>query len=194
MRKKLVFLISVTLLSCAFAQHRDTLPRPDYRHGKNLPTYDKSLFPAGTVKTPTGTWTELNPKIPRVDYMGIYFTGKDTGWSVGAFGAVIYTTNSGGNWGWAQAPTPAHLLAVHTYNGKTIVACGSWGAIVRSTNAGRTWENIISGVTGNLWSVQMLDDTLGWICGVGPALLKTTNAGLNWEQVQTGFNNFEYWS
>ncbi|MBI5726537.1 MAG: T9SS type A sorting domain-containing protein, partial [Ignavibacteriales bacterium] len=83
---------------------------------------------------------------------------------------------------------------VHSYDGKTVIACGSWGAIVRSTNAGRTWENIVSGVTGGLWSVQMLDDTLGWICGVGPALLKTTNAGLSWEQVQTGVNDFSFWS
>ncbi|MCE7855279.1 MAG: hypothetical protein DYG97_01840 [Ignavibacteria bacterium CHB3] len=53
--------------------------------GKNLIEEKRRLFPLQS----TGVWTELNPKVPRVDYLGINFVNKDlptgqagTGWAV----------------------------------------------------------------------------------------------------------------
>ncbi|MBK7378532.1 MAG: hypothetical protein IPJ03_05930 [Ignavibacteriales bacterium] len=52
----------------------------------------------GKVNSGTGKWTELNPKVPRVDYLGIHFVNADIGWAVGAAGALIKTTDGGKNW------------------------------------------------------------------------------------------------
>ena len=41
--------------------------------GKNLSEEKRSLFPLQS----TGIWTELNPKVPRVDYFGIQFVNKE---------------------------------------------------------------------------------------------------------------------
>ena len=72
--------------------------KPDYRNHLNIPEYNPALLPFDRQTTGTGVWTELNPKVPRVDYLGIHFVNKDTGWAVGAQGAIIYSTNGGEKW------------------------------------------------------------------------------------------------
>ncbi len=56
--------------------------------GKNVVEEKRRLFPLEG----TGIWTELNPKVPRVDYLGIQFVNRDTGWAVGDLGALIKRT------------------------------------------------------------------------------------------------------
>ena len=46
--------------------------------GKDLADEKRRLFPLQS----TGVWTELNPKVPRVDYIGIHFVNVDTGWQL----------------------------------------------------------------------------------------------------------------
>ncbi len=159
--------------------------------GKNLSLWEKrSLFPLES----TEIWTELNPKVPRVDYIGIHFFNPDTGWAVGASGSIIVSTNSGISWKVAESSTTNNLYNVHSFDGMVVIAVGSNGIILRSADAGNTWQQIPGGVFGDLRRVQMLNDTLGWICGLGPTLLKTTNSGLTWIPVNTGFPSFDYWS
>jgi len=74
----------------------------DKYRGKNLDEEKRRLFP---LNSGTAVWTELNPKVPRVDYMGIQFVNPDTGWAVGDLGAVITTTNGGNNWEVAETNT-----------------------------------------------------------------------------------------
>jgi hypothetical protein len=60
----------------------------------NLPPIEKyaqpkeQVFPLGwnkgtlgKVTSGTSIWTELNPKVPRVNYIGLHFVNKDTGWA-----------------------------------------------------------------------------------------------------------------
>ncbi len=61
--------------------------KPDYRNCLNIPEYNPALMPLDRQTTGTGVWTELNPRVPRVDYLGIHFVNKDTGWACGANGA-----------------------------------------------------------------------------------------------------------
>lgn len=158
--------------------------------GKDLEEIKRSLFPLRS----TGVWTELNPGVPRVDYLGIYFVDTLKGWAVGSLGTIIYSTNSGKKWRTSESPVNNVLLHVHSYNGQTVVASGYNGTIVRSTDGGITWVQVSSGVTGDLWEIKMINDTLGWACGTGPSLLKTTNGGENWEIINTGFSSFNYWA
>lgn len=152
------------------------------------------LFPLHKVNLETAVWTEVNPKVPRVDYLGIHFIDENYGWAVGAGGAIIYSTNGGVNWDTAKSPTNNVLLNVHSYNGQDIVASGYNGTIVRSTDKGINWQLVSSGVAENLWEIKMVNDTLGWVCGTGPSLLRTTNAGETWNIISTGYNSFNYWA
>jgi hypothetical protein len=63
--------------------------KPDYRNHLNIPEYNPALMPLDRQTSSTGVWTELNPKVPRVDYLGIHFVNKDTGWACGANGTII---------------------------------------------------------------------------------------------------------
>jgi photosystem II stability/assembly factor-like uncharacterized protein len=167
--------------------------KSDYRHHINIPEYDPSLKPLNS-RTSTAIWTELNPGVPRVDYLGIYFVDTLKGWAVGSQGTIIYSTNSGKKWNTAESPVSSVLLYVYSYNGQTVVASGYNGTILRSSDRGLNWVQVSSGVTGDLWEIKMINDTLGWACGAGPSLLRTTDGAITWEIINTGFNSFNYWA
>jgi photosystem II stability/assembly factor-like uncharacterized protein len=159
--------------------------------GKDLIEEKRRFFPLQS----TGVWTELNPKVPRVDYIGIHFVNKDTGWACGDLGAIIKTTDGGQNWTVSQTNTTSLILKIFSLDAQLVIATGYDGLILRSTDGGETFEQIQSGVgTGiDLWGVQIVNDTLGWICGNYETLLKTTDAGLSWQSVTAGLNQ-HYWS
>jgi len=157
--------------------------------GKNLSEEKRSLFPLQS----TGVWTELNPKVPRVDYFGIQFVNKDTGWAVGNLGALIKSTDGGQSWTVIQTNTTKPILKVRSFNGQIVIASGFDGLILRSTNAGETFTQITSGVTGDMWGLQMLNDTLGWACGNVNSLIKTTDGGQSWQRIFTPGYTSDYW-
>ncbi|HRN26815.1 MAG TPA: YCF48-related protein [Ignavibacteriaceae bacterium] len=173
--------------------------KPNYHRNDNTflhsynPNDKEKYFPLNSFNTGTGIWTELNPNVPRVDYIGVDFINSDTGWAVGLYGAVIKTTNGGINWQTIESSTGEILLKVHSFNGQVVIAVGHNGTIIRSTDGGDSFTLLTGITTQELWGVKMLNDTLGWICGRNQTLLKTTDAGLTWQPVTTGFN-YHYWS
>ncbi|MBZ0198578.1 MAG: hypothetical protein K8H86_01835, partial [Ignavibacteriaceae bacterium] len=141
--------------------------KPDYRNHKNIPEYDPSLMPLNyNNKTSTGVWTELNPKVPRVDYIGVDFVDSLTGWAVGANGAIIKTTDGGGSWITAQSNSTNILLKVNAVNRDTVIVTGFDGLILRSTDGGENFITVPTGLSAgtDLWGLKMLNDTLGWVC------------------------------
>lgn len=160
----------------------------EYYSGKDMLEEKRRLFPIES----TGVWTELNPKVPRVDYIGVDFINPDTGWAVGLWGAVIKTTNAGQSWKTIPTPTGEILLKVHSYNGQVVMVVGHNGTILRSSDGGKSFSLLTGITTQELWGIKMLNDTLGWICGRNNTLLKTTDAGLSWQAVVTGYN-YHYW-
>jgi photosystem II stability/assembly factor-like uncharacterized protein len=157
--------------------------------GKNLVEEKRRLFPLQA----TGVWTELNPKVPRVDYLGIQFVNKDTGWAVGDLGALIKSTDGGTSWTVSQTNTTAPILKVRSYNGQVVIASGFGGLILRSTDGGETFTQVTSNVTGDLWGLQMINDTLGWSCGNANSLTKTTDGGQTWQRIFTPGYTSDYW-
>ena len=165
----------------------------DYRNHLNIPEYDPSRLPLKTVRTGTGTWTELNPKVPRVEYLGIHFVNKDTGWACGANGALIKSTDGGQSWLNINTQTTTPILKVRSFNGQLVMASGYNGLLLRSTDGGETFTQVVSSVTGDLWGLQMVNDTLGWACGNRNSLIKTTDGGLTWQKVFTPGYTADYW-
>ena len=156
---------------------------------KNLNEEKRKLFPLQS----TGVWTELNPNVPRVDYLGIQFVNKDTGWAVGDLGALIKSTDGGQSWTVSETNTTTPMLKVRSYNGQVVIASGFGGLILRSTDGGETFTQVTSGVTGDLWGLQMINDTLGWACGTANSLVKTTDGGLSWQNIETPGYTSDYW-
>ncbi len=159
--------------------------------GINLEEEKRRLFPLQS----TGIWTELNPKVPRVTYVGVHFVNKDTGWAVGDLGALIKTTDGGENWSVKETNTTLPILKVRSSSGQIVLASGYDGLILRSTDGGDTFEQVTSGVGSgfDLWGLKMINDMLGWACGA-TALLKTTNGGESWMTVSTpGYTGNLWW-
>ena len=157
--------------------------------GKDLNEEKRRLFPLQS----TGVWTELNPKVPRVDYLGIQFVNKDTGWAVGDLGALIKTADGGTSWTVSETNTTTPILKVRSFNGQVVIASGFEGLILRSTDGGETFAEVTSTVTGDLWGLQMLNDTLGWACGNANSLIKTIDGGLTWQRIFTPGYTSDYW-
>jgi len=141
----------------------------------------------------TGVWTEVNPKVPRVDYLGIHFVNKDTGWAVGAQGAIIYSTDGGEKWIALNTPLTNTLLNVKSFNSQIIIAGGFNRSIIRSTDSGLSWQIIQTGGVGNLWETEIINDSTAFMCGTDSTLLKTTNYGISWQTINTGIN-LNYWA
>jgi len=167
--------------------------KPDYRNHLNIPEYNPALMPLDRQTKSTGVWTELNPKVPRVDYLGIHFVNKNTGWAVGANGTIIKTTNGGSSWTNSFSNTTTPILKIRSNNGQIVIASGFGGMILRSTDGGDTFTQVISNVTGDLWGLQMLNDTLGWACGISNSLTKTTDGGQTWQRILTPGYTSSYW-
>jgi photosystem II stability/assembly factor-like uncharacterized protein len=157
--------------------------------GKNLNEEKRRLFPLES----TGVWTELNPKVPRVDYLGINFANKDTGWAVGDMGTLIKSTDGGASWTVSETNTTTPILKVRSFNGQIVIASGFNGLILRSTDGGETFTEVTSNVTGDLWGLQMINDTLGWACGNANSLTKTTDGGQSWQNIETPGYTSDYW-
>ena len=210
LKQKISFLfLIILLLNClSTAQQQDTTQEipTQYRRGvelqngyqsytqkyfdKDLNEEKRKLFPLMS----TGVWTEINPKVPRVDYLGIHFINIDTGWAVGDLGAIIKTTNGGTDWETIESNTTNLILKVQSFDGQTVIASGFDGLILRSTDAGETFTQITSGVIGDLWGLQMINDTLGWACGTINSLIKTTDGGITWQTVTTpGYTGNKWW-
>ncbi len=193
-----LFLISVCpkLFSQDFSNQLNddsVVIKPDYRNHLNIPEYNSALMPLDRQTNSTGVWTEVNPKVPRVDYLGIHFVNKDTGWAVGAQGAIIYSTNGGEKWIASNTPITNTLLNVKSFNNQIIIAGGFDRSIVRSTDSGLSWQIIQTGGVGNLWETEIINDSTAFMCGTDSALLKTTDYGISWQPINTGIN-LNYWA
>ncbi len=199
----LVILFVLAISDLEFAQ--DTTKQVQYRRGIELQSgyqsyeekyFGKNILEEKRSKFPlqsTGVWTELNPKVPRVDYLGIHFVNKDTGWACGDLGALIKTTNGGIDWTVSQTNTTTPLLKVKSFNGQIVLASGYDGLILRSVDCGESFTQITSGVTGDLWGLEIVNDTLGWACGNSNSLTKTTDGGITWQRVVTPDYSSDYW-
>ena len=147
--------------------------------------YNSSRFPLGyntghLCSSGSGIWTELQPRVPRVDYWRVYFINPDTGLAVGDMGAIIKTTNGGQHWYTIENNFSVSLKALGSYSGRNIIAGGDGGLIIKSTDLGETWSIVQSNTTENLWNVQFITENTGWLVGNNATTLKATDGGDTW--------------
>jgi hypothetical protein len=138
---KFSFFLSLLLLCCMSLYPQDTV-KLNYRRYDNtplkgyIPSSRMNYYPLNMKGINSAKLTELNPRIPRVDYLGVHFINKDTGWACGSYGAVIKTTNGGVSWNTSNTPTAEVLLKIRSFDGNIVLSGGFNGIMLRSTDGG----------------------------------------------------------
>jgi len=158
--------------------------------GWNTGTFPKGQV--GKVTNGTGVWTELHPKVPRVNYWGVHFMNQDTGLATGELGAIIKTTDGGNFWYNIVTSYNKTIRMIGSYSGEKIIAAGDSGLIITSTDFGETWETVQSGTNNDLWHMLMINNDLGWIVGFNSTLLKTTDGGNSWQLKTTPLQGYHF--
>ncbi len=197
MRDSLLVLLFI-FFTCTISTAQNYEQPRDYRNldnslstNHNQPT---NLDPLN--KQTTGTkdvWTELHPKVPRVNYWGVYFMNPDTGLAVGEQGTIIKTKNGGSTWHTIETGYNKTIRTVGSYTGENIIAAGDSGLIIISTDYGETWATIQSSTDRNFWNIQFITEQIGWLVGEGSSAFKTTDGGNTWINQQTPLNGYPYW-
>lgn len=140
----------------------------------------------GSIYAFNGTsWTAQNPGTAQ-SLEQVTFANTTTGWSVGAAGTIVATTNGGTTWAAQTSGTTQGLWDIDCVSATTCRAVGNGGVIRATTNGGATWVGQTSGTTQALWDVDCVSTTLCWVVGAGGTVLKTTNGGGTWTAQTSG--------
>ena len=158
-------------------------------------SYNFSLETNEILKSTDGgvTWTVQYSS----SYMypkGLHFVNTNDGVSVGQYGAILTTSNSGNNWDLKTEWIPIALQKVHFPSVNTGFTIGRKGSgsyttftyfTLKSTDGGTNWS--ISDSLPNSWFKDLffINDTKGWIVGGNFAdttgiIRYTGDGGTNW--------------
>ncbi len=116
----------------------------------------------------------------------VFFATTTTGWTVGAAGTIVATTNGGTTWAAQTSGTTQNLWDLECVSATTCWTVGAAGTIQATTNGGTTWAGQTSGTAQVLWDVDCVSATTCWIVGAGGVILKTTNGGTTWTAQTSG--------
>jgi hypothetical protein len=108
----------------------------------------------------------------------IYFVDANTGWSCGANGTILKTTNGGINWISQTSNTFAELISLFFIN-NIGWACEGLSALLKTTNGGLNWVGYTSSIM--IEELHFKDSLTGWSAGntLGSfSIQKTTNCGI----------------
>jgi photosystem II stability/assembly factor-like uncharacterized protein len=110
----------------------------------------------------------------------VRFAGADRGWTVGASGTLLATTDGGATWTAQTSGTSYDLCGVDAVSTSTAWVVGDHGTILKTTDGGASWDPQTSGTTQMLLAVDFIDASTGYISGDGGTVLKTVNGGATW--------------
>lgn len=127
----------------------------------------------------SGTGSEL---------FSVHFEGSLTGWTCGAGGLILKTTNGGNNWAQQTSGINVSLRAVFFISVNTGWAAGDNGVILKTTSGGLIWSVQPSGITSALKCLWFSNDNIGYAAGALGKILKTTNGGNSWYALNSGIS------
>ena len=113
----------------------------------------------------------------------VYFTTKDSGWTVGNSGTLLRTTNGGNTWTAQSSGITEDFRGVAFKNSEVGIGVAFGGKIVRTANGGGNWTAVTSNTPRDLRSVSFAHPDTVWAVGgggFGPVILKSGDAGSNW--------------
>jgi photosystem II stability/assembly factor-like uncharacterized protein len=112
---------------------------------------------------------------------GAKLLDDQTGWVVGAFGAIFKTADGGKTWESQPTPTLDYLFSVDFSSPTRGVVVGKAGVILTTDDGGQTWTRRESGSDRNLFSVAYASPEHVWAVGDWGAVLESTDAGVTWK-------------
>jgi len=121
-------------------------------------------------------------------FMDIWFHDSNRGWAVGAFGALVTTTDGGQHWSSQQQlvdnPDEFHLNTI-TGDGKgRVFIAGEGGVMFRSLDSGVTWETIEPFYDGSWFgTVYSAPHDVLLAFGLRGNLFRSTDFGAHWEPI-----------
>lgn len=125
--------------------------------------------------------------------LDVWFQDDKRGWAVGAFGALVTTTDAGQHWSsqpeLVNNPDEFHLNTI-TGDGKhRVFIAGEGGLMYRSVDGGQSWESLEPFYDGSWFGAvyNPQHDTL-LVFGLRGNLYRSTDFGDSWEPV-AGDNN-----
>lgn len=123
--------------------------------------------------------------------MDIWFQDKDHGWTVGAFGTLLATSDGGHHWKDRSLdldnPEELHLNTVVGDGAGRVFVAGERGVMFRSLDAGQTWQPIAAGYEGSWFGAlyNSSDDVL-LAFGLRGQLYRSPDFGAHWRALQSG--------
>ena len=142
------------------------------------------------ARTAASTWTkqfeDLKRESPLLD---VWFKDVDSGFAVGAYGALMETTDGGKHWedvsDRLDNEDQYHLNAIAAVKDAGLFIVGEQGSMFRSADWGQTWEKLEGPYEGSLFGVigtAQANTLLAY--GLRGNLYRSTDFGSTWEQVE----------
>ena len=93
-------------------------------------------------------WKWMNPSPQGNSLFAMDFTDNNTGYSAGAFGTVIKTTDGGIQWTLLNSGTNTRLLSIDFINTELGFIGGFYQLLKKTTDGGQSWNQIQLPVEG----------------------------------------------
>ena len=127
-------------------------------------------------------WCWEQPTPAGTDRYDTFFIDANTGWTVGASGTILKTTDAGKTWQSQSSGIDAAIRLVRFADANNGWAQGDYGAILRTTDGGASWT--VSKPTNNYYgtpSLQFLDAKTLLIKDNSGNVLSSADGGVNWK-------------
>lgn len=144
-------------------------------------------------------WKWLNPKPQGNSLFAIDFADNYTGYSVGAYGTVLKTTNTGNEWNQLNTGTNIRLLSVDFINSEIGYFGGFNQNLKKTINGGQTWTSLqlpLEGPFDSLFAIMdinFVSPDVGFVLGffeLESKIWKTTDGGTSWTTQTTAGANY----
>ena len=144
-------------------------------------------------------WKWMNPSPQGNSLFAMDFTDNNTGYSAGAFGTVIKTTNGGDQWTQLNSGTNTRLLSIDFVNNDLGFFGGFNQLLKKTTDGGLKWSSVQLPVEGpfddqfSIMDIKFINENIGYVLGffqLESKIWKTTDGGTNWVTQSTGGANY----
>jgi photosystem II stability/assembly factor-like uncharacterized protein len=117
------------------------------------------------------------------DLYSLYCVNGIRGWSAGAGGQLIATTDGGATWGSRATGVTSALRAVAFADYSTGIAAGDAGTLIHSTDGGDSWVRVVVPVQSALRAVAIGKKGTAWVVGEAGVILRSTDGGATFSRV-----------
>lgn len=121
--------------------------------------------------------------------LDVYFKNTKVGYSVGAYGMFLCTTDGGVVWrdcaGRIDNPDGWHLNAIGPGPDQALVIAGEKGTLMRSSDDGQTWETLESPYAGTFFGLLPTGETGLLVFGLQGKAFRSDDAGASWDALDT---------